>query len=339
MGLRERLAAGPVICAEGYLFELERRGYLQAGPFVPEVVLEATAAGRRSSRVRARRLGRDGRLDLLRSSREAPRDRTRVRPRTPEPAALAIARRRSPSSPALSSPATSATPTCSPERPRVACACPGDVRRAGRMGRGGQRRLCHRRDLPARRGGRLAMEAIVEAGPRRVATLAIFRDPVDRSTVSPSRRRAGAWPRPAPASSGSTACAGRRRCCRCSARSSPPSRSRSRRSPSPTARRRRRPLRLAVRPRLSAATERPRFPTALDPLRCNRYEIADFTRAARGARRSLPRPVLRRRPASRARDAEALGRRPPASRYSRRHVAPCAASATPAQHHRRSRSR
>lgn len=39
-GLLDRLAAGPVICAEGYLFELERRGYLQAGAFVPEVVLE-----------------------------------------------------------------------------------------------------------------------------------------------------------------------------------------------------------------------------------------------------------------------------------------------------------
>lgn len=39
-GLLERLAQGPVICAEGYLFELERRGYLQAGAFVPEVVLE-----------------------------------------------------------------------------------------------------------------------------------------------------------------------------------------------------------------------------------------------------------------------------------------------------------
>jgi betaine-homocysteine S-methyltransferase len=36
----ERLAQGPVICAEGYLFEFERRGYLQAGAFVPEVVLE-----------------------------------------------------------------------------------------------------------------------------------------------------------------------------------------------------------------------------------------------------------------------------------------------------------
>jgi betaine-homocysteine S-methyltransferase len=40
LGLLERLEAGPVICAEGYLFELERRGYLQAGAYVPEVVLE-----------------------------------------------------------------------------------------------------------------------------------------------------------------------------------------------------------------------------------------------------------------------------------------------------------
>jgi betaine-homocysteine S-methyltransferase len=39
-GLLERLERDTVICAEGYLFELERRGYLQAGGFVPEVVLE-----------------------------------------------------------------------------------------------------------------------------------------------------------------------------------------------------------------------------------------------------------------------------------------------------------
>jgi betaine-homocysteine S-methyltransferase len=43
-GLLERLAEGPVICAEGYLFELERRGYVQAGPYVPEVVLDAPEA-------------------------------------------------------------------------------------------------------------------------------------------------------------------------------------------------------------------------------------------------------------------------------------------------------
>ena len=39
-GLLERLAAGPVICAEGYLFEIERRGYLSAGAYVPEAVLD-----------------------------------------------------------------------------------------------------------------------------------------------------------------------------------------------------------------------------------------------------------------------------------------------------------
>ncbi|KAL8602635.1 hypothetical protein ACOMHN_018172 [Nucella lapillus] len=40
-GLRERLAAGEsVICGEGYLWELERRGYLQSGVFTPEVVLD-----------------------------------------------------------------------------------------------------------------------------------------------------------------------------------------------------------------------------------------------------------------------------------------------------------
>ena len=39
-GLLNRLAQSAVICAEGYLFELERRGYLSAGAYVPEVVLE-----------------------------------------------------------------------------------------------------------------------------------------------------------------------------------------------------------------------------------------------------------------------------------------------------------
>ena len=40
MDLIQRLDKGPVLCAEGYLFEMEKRGYLQAGAFVPEVVLE-----------------------------------------------------------------------------------------------------------------------------------------------------------------------------------------------------------------------------------------------------------------------------------------------------------
>ncbi|HSD98706.1 MAG TPA: homocysteine S-methyltransferase family protein [Patescibacteria group bacterium] len=39
-GIVEKLKNGIVLGAEGYLFELERRGYLKAGAFVPEVVLD-----------------------------------------------------------------------------------------------------------------------------------------------------------------------------------------------------------------------------------------------------------------------------------------------------------
>jgi betaine-homocysteine S-methyltransferase len=39
-GIEQRLAAGVVLGAEGYVFELERRGYIKAGPYVPEVVLD-----------------------------------------------------------------------------------------------------------------------------------------------------------------------------------------------------------------------------------------------------------------------------------------------------------
>jgi betaine-homocysteine S-methyltransferase len=39
VGLLERLAEGPVLGDGGYLLELEKRGYVQAGPFTPEVSL------------------------------------------------------------------------------------------------------------------------------------------------------------------------------------------------------------------------------------------------------------------------------------------------------------
>ena len=38
--LTTRLNEDGIVCAEGYLFEMERRGYLTAGEFVPEVALE-----------------------------------------------------------------------------------------------------------------------------------------------------------------------------------------------------------------------------------------------------------------------------------------------------------
>jgi betaine-homocysteine S-methyltransferase len=39
-GIMERLATGPVLGDGGYLLELEKRGYVQAGPFTPEVVID-----------------------------------------------------------------------------------------------------------------------------------------------------------------------------------------------------------------------------------------------------------------------------------------------------------
>lgn len=39
-GLMKKLQNSPVLCAEGYVFELERRGYIKAGAYVPEVVVD-----------------------------------------------------------------------------------------------------------------------------------------------------------------------------------------------------------------------------------------------------------------------------------------------------------
>ena len=39
-GLEGLLEDGLVLCAEGFVFELERRGYVKSGPYVPEVVLD-----------------------------------------------------------------------------------------------------------------------------------------------------------------------------------------------------------------------------------------------------------------------------------------------------------
>jgi betaine-homocysteine S-methyltransferase len=48
--LQQRLSDSVVLGAEGYVFELERRGYVKAGPFVPEVILDAPEALRQLHR-------------------------------------------------------------------------------------------------------------------------------------------------------------------------------------------------------------------------------------------------------------------------------------------------
>ena len=43
-GILERLKDGPVLGDGGYLLELEKRGWVRAGPFTPEVALTYPAA-------------------------------------------------------------------------------------------------------------------------------------------------------------------------------------------------------------------------------------------------------------------------------------------------------
>ena len=80
----QRLADGVMVGAEGYVFELERRGYVKAGPYVPEVILDAPDALRQlhreflragadvmvaltyyAHREKLRDVGRDGELELM----------------------------------------------------------------------------------------------------------------------------------------------------------------------------------------------------------------------------------------------------------------------------------
>ena len=77
--LQQRLAEGVVLGAEGYVFELERRGYIQAGPVRPRGdPRRARRAAPAAPRVPARRVGRHGRADLLRPPRQAARRRARA---------------------------------------------------------------------------------------------------------------------------------------------------------------------------------------------------------------------------------------------------------------------
>ena len=50
-GILERLKEGPVLGDGGYLLELEKRGWVRAGPFTPEVAPSRPAAPRISGRI------------------------------------------------------------------------------------------------------------------------------------------------------------------------------------------------------------------------------------------------------------------------------------------------
>ena len=142
-----------MICAEGYVFELERRGYLQAGAFVPEVVLEHPEVVRQlhrdlvhagsdvvealtyyAHRDKLRVVGREGDLEAL--NRQA----------------LAIAKEVADESGALCAGDISNTNIFADDD-ATAATVRAHVRGAGRLGGRGGRRLRHRRDaLVGQRG-------------------------------------------------------------------------------------------------------------------------------------------------------------------------------------------
>ena len=155
MPLTDRLDAGPVICAEGFLFELERRGYLTAGEFVPEVALEYPDALRALHvDYPARGLRRRRGVHLQRAPREDAGHRQGRPARTAEPGGLADrprGRRRAPGRP--DGRQHLEQQHLGPRRSAASERGPGHVPGDGGLGRRGRRRSDHRRDLLLRRRG------------------------------------------------------------------------------------------------------------------------------------------------------------------------------------------
>ena len=286
-----------MICAEGYLFEFERRGYLQAGPYVPEIVLEhpELVAGLHREFVHAgsdvveaftyyahrekmRLIGKehlleplnrdalaiaaDGRARDRHAGRRQPLEHQRLRPRR-----------------------------------RVAAARARDVRRAGQWIVDAGMDFVVAETLRWGEEALLALAAINEAGLPSVVTLAIHRDPQTREGWTPAE----ACARLADAGAdvvGLNCIRGPRTmlplireirdAVDCHVAALPV------------------PYRTTdAEPSFQSLTDpdcdclpgdRP-FPTALDPFLCNRYEIAEFGREAYWLGRALSRCLLRRRPA------------------------------------------
>ena len=316
-GLLERLEAGPVICAEGYLFELERAGYVTAGPYVPEAVLEHPDAVIRlhrdflragsdvmlaftyyAHREKLRLIGKEGALEEM--------NRTAIR------LARTVARERD---------ALVAGNVCNsnvyvdgePESARTVRAM-FDEQVGWAVDEGVDFIVAE--TIPYVSEALLALEAINEAGLHAVINLAIFREPLTREGLTPAEackrlEDAGA------------AVVGLN-CVRGPATMLPLLRSiRDAVSCHVAA------LPVAYRTSANEPTflsmsdadcaclpEGRAFPTALDNLACNRYEIAQFTRDARALGINYLGVCCGAAPHHIRSMAEALGRRPPASVYS-----------------------
>ncbi len=316
-GLLERLAEGPVICAEGYLFELERRGYLTAGPYVPETVLEHPDAVTRlhrdflragsdvmlaftyyAHREKLRLIGKEGALE------EMNRTALRLAQEVALEGGALVAGNVSNSNIFVDGDADSARAVRAMFDEQVGWAVDEgvDFIVAETIGHVSE--------------ALLALEAIKEASLPAAINLAIFRDPHTREGLTPAEackrlEDAGAdvvglncvrGPASMLPLLGDIRAAVS---CHVSAL--------------PVAYRTGGdyPTFLSLKdPDCACLPEGRPFPTALDPFTCNRYEIAEFTRDARALGVGYLGVCCGAAPHHIRSMAEALGRRPPASRYS-----------------------
>ena len=316
-GLLERLEAGPVICAEGYLFELERAGYVTAGPYVPEAVLEHPDA--------VIRLHRDflraGSDVMLAFTYYAHREKLRLVGKEDaleemNRTAIRLARVVAQEGAALV-----AGNVCNsniyvdgePESARTVRAM-FDEQVGWAVDEGVDFIVAETIGYVSE--ALLALDAIKESGLPAVVNLAIFRDPHTRDGLTPAE----ACKRLEDAGADVVGL----NCARGPATMLPLLRS----------------IREAVTCHVSALPvayrtsaneptflsmsdadcgclpEGRAFPTALDNLACNRYEIAEFTKAARELGVDYLGVCCGAAPHHVRSMAETLGRRPPASRYS-----------------------
>ena len=164
----------------------------------------------------------------------------------------------------------------------------------------------------------IALEAIRRAGKPAVITLAMHQEGTTREGWTIAERRAGGSRTPAPTSSASTARAGPRRCCRCSGGSAPPCNvPRGGAAGALPHDAGGADLPVAARPGLLLHPRRPAVPDRarsvhVQPLRDRRVRPERPAPSASATSASAAAPAR----TTSASLAEALGRRPPASRYS-----------------------
>jgi betaine-homocysteine S-methyltransferase len=311
-GLAARLDDGPVICAEGYLFELERRGYVQAGPYVPEVVLdrpEVVAELHRefvhagsdvvpaftyyAHREKMRVVGKEHLLEQL--------NRT----------ALALAQEVARESGALTAGDICNTNVFSDDAAsREAARAMFEEQVAWAADAGVDFVIAE--TISYAEEALAALQAITDAGLPAVVTLAVHQHPLTREgwTLAEAARRledAGATVVGLNCMRGPTTMLPLleeiRKAVTCHVAALPvPYRTH---EAEPTFQSLRDP----------AVPDEMAFPTALDPFTCTRYEIADFARAANDVGVGYIGLCCGGAPHHIRSLAEALGRRPPASRY------------------------